>query len=144
MQFLRARYAVAGLLLAGCSANENERLPGDSADMQPYSGIAETEVLHLTGTEPFWGGSIANGTLTYSTPENIEGTAIAVTRFAGRGGVSFSGELEGAPLDLAITPGECSDGMSDRTYPLHATLQIGSEQRVGCAYRDEDDLGPPP
>ena len=106
--------------------------------------IAEQAVLRVTGTEPFWGGTVAGDTFTYTTLENQVGEAIAVTRFAGRGGLSFSGTRAGAPLDLAITPGACSDGMSDRTYPFVATLQLGSDQRQGCAWRDGDDLGAAP
>lgn len=121
------------LLLAGCSSEPDANLPGNLQDERPFAGIAESEVLRLTGTEPFWGGEIKHGTFTYTTPENMEGQAIEVVRFAGRGGLSFSGELDGQAVDIAITPGECSDGMSDRTYPFVATLQIGDEQRNGCA-----------
>ena len=28
---------------------------------------------------------------------------------------------------------ECSDGMSDRTYPLTAKVEIGDETLTGCA-----------
>lgn len=136
---------LASLLLVGCSPDEAVNVPGDAADSQAYAGIAEDVVVHFTGTEPFWGGQVAGESLTYSTPENIDGTTITVTRFPGRGGLSFSGNLDGRALDLAITPGNCSDGMSDRTYPFVATLQLGNEQRSGCAWREGvDDLGPPP
>lgn len=133
----------AALWLGACGGASDGHVPGDSTDTQPYAGIAEGEVLHVTGTEPFWGGTVEGNTFTYSTPENIDGVAVPVERFAGRGGVSFSGELDGAPLDLAITPGDCSDGMSSRTYPFAATLQIGGQQRSGCAYREGDELDPP-
>jgi uncharacterized membrane protein len=110
--------------------------PGNSEDTAPYSGIAPGETIRFTGTEPFWGGDVSGQTLTYSTPENIDGAAIQVERFAGRNGLSLSGELEGAPFDMAITPGQCSDGMSDRTYPFTVTLDLGGEQRRGCAWTD--------
>ena len=119
-------------------------MPGDSDDTQPYAGIAEDAELRLTGTEPFWGATITDGKLTWSTPENIDGVTVPVERFAGRGGLSFSGEIEGSSLDVAVTPGDCSDGMSDRTYPFTATVQIGSTQYNGCAWREgEDELGEP-
>ena len=127
--------ACAGLL-ASCGAEPAGVLPGDSGDTRPYAGVSENEAIHLTGTEPFWGGDVVGGTFSYSTPENIDGTPIAVSRFAGRGGVSFSGELDGRSVDLAVTPGECSDGMSDRTYPFVATLKLGEETRNGCAWTD--------
>ncbi len=124
-------------LLAACSGGGGGgNVPGDSADTAPFAGIAETEVIHLTGTEPFWGGDIEAGIFTYSDPENIGGIAIPVTRFAGRGGVSFSGEWQGASLDLAVTPGECSDGMSERVFPFTATLQWGERQLQGCGWSD--------
>ena len=135
----------ATALLAACQSGEDAHVPGDTEDQQAYDGIGENDVVRFTGTEPFWAGKVEGDRLFYSTPEDFEGQTIAVTRFAGRGGLSFSGTLGGAPLDLMVTPGECSDGMSDRTYPFVATLQLGSEQRSGCAWREGvDDLGPPP
>lgn len=135
--------AAPAMLLASCGQGENANVPGDTGDDSAYAGIAEDAVVVLNGTEPFWGGRIEGVTFTYTTPENIDGTRIAVSRFAGRGGLSFSGELDGQPVDLAVTPGDCSDGMSDRTYPFVATLQIGSEQRSGCASLAGDEPGEP-
>jgi uncharacterized membrane protein len=108
----------------------------DPASTETYDGIEPDETLHFTGTEPFWGGEATGGTLRYSTPEDQDGTEIAVERFAGRGGLSFSGELNGAPFEMMVTPLECSDGMSDRTYPFTVTLEIGEETRNGCGWTD--------
>lgn len=124
----------AALLLAGCHQGRGASdLPGDPDDNEPFSRIAESDAVRVTGTEPFWGGEIAAGTFTYTTPEQPDGVAIPVERFAGRAGVSFTGELEGRAVALMITEGECSDGMSDRRYPYTATLKLGDEQREGCA-----------
>jgi uncharacterized membrane protein len=101
---------------------------------QAYDGIAVGETVTFTGTEPFWGGEVSRGTLVYKTPEDIEGRRIAVERFAGNNGVSFSGELDDAPFVMMVTPGTCSDGMSDRTYPFTVTLMVKGEQRSGCAH----------
>ena len=116
---------------AGTAANQ---APGSAEDTAPYAGIAPGETIHFTGTEPFWSGVVSGQTLTYSTPDNIQGSTIQVERFAGRNGLSLSGELAGSALDMAITPGECSDGMSERTYPFTVTLEVGGEQRRGCAW----------
>lgn len=142
------RFAIAvlpiSLIVAACqSGDASETVPGDSDDTRPYAGIADDAVVMLTGTEPFWGATVNEGSLTWSTPENIDGVTVPVERFAGRGGVSFSGEIGGAALDIAVTPGECSDGMSDRIYPFTATVQIGREQRNGCAWIEDQDLGEP-
>lgn len=117
-------------------AGDRAAMPGDSADTSPFSAIQPDDRLHFTGTEPFWGGEVAGGTLTYRTVDYPEGQSISVSRFAGRGGLSFSGRLDTAPLDLTITDGACSDGMSDRRYPFTATLRIGSDVRNGCAWSD--------
>jgi uncharacterized membrane protein len=132
-------------LLAACHAGGGGApVPGDSSDHQPFSGIAASETIRFTGTEPFWGGESSGDTLTYTTPENQSGEAIRVKRFAGRGGVSLSGEMRGQPFDLTVTPGDCSDGMSDRTYPYAATLRLGSETRQGCAWtKTKGFIGPP-
>lgn len=119
------------LALGACGSGTGDPMPGDVA---VFDGIGEDEAITALGNEPFWSARIEGAQLTYSTPDNIEGTAIAVTRFAGNGGLGFSGALDGAPLQLAITPGKCSDGMSDRSYPFTATLAISDTVLRGCAY----------
>ncbi len=133
------------LALAACHGGGDERwgAPGNRADTQPFAGIAPGETIRVAGTEPFWNGEIEGGAFVYKTPDNSAGVTIAVSRFAGRGGVSFSGEHAGRALTLAVTPGECSDGMSDRTYPFVATLLIGEESRSGCAWSDKHPFNGP-
>lgn len=123
-------------LLSACSAEPNAALPGNAQDDQPFAAIGEGEVVHLLGTEPFWGGEISGGTMHWSTPEDPDGESVAVIRFAGRGGLSFSGELQGRQFDLTITPASCADGMSDRDYPFTVTVQWGDEQLQGCGWSD--------
>lgn len=118
-------------------------VPGDTEDTAPYAGIAEDEVLNFTGTEPFWGGDIDGRTLTYKTPEDPDGQAIMVERFAERGGIAFSGLIDGAEFEMMVTPLECSDGMSERTYPFTATLKIGEETRNGCAWSERSPFSGP-
>ena len=127
--------------MRACSAAAPEA-PASSRT-KAYSGIGENETVRFTGTEPFWGGEVSGETLTYTTPENIDGTQIAVERFAGRNGLSFSGTLDGADFVMAVTPGECSDGMSDRTYPFTVTLEVRGEQRQGCAWTDAQSFTGP-
>ncbi len=135
--------SAALLALAACSQSSDGSVPGNGDDHAPFSGITTEETVHFTGTEPFWGGESSGQTLTYSTPENQDGATIAVERFAGRNGVSLSGELDGQPFVMAVTPGECSDGMSDRTYPFTVTLQVRGEQRNGCAWTDRTGFSKP-
>ena len=148
------------LALAACDAAEQSTTPAeatatdarrtpepinseDANETAAFSGIAASETVHFTGTEPFWGGRVAASALTYSTPEVPDGTDIAVARFAGKGGVSWNGTYSGARFVLAVTPGDCSDGMSDRSYPFVATLEVAGEQRSGCAWTDRQPFSGP-
>lgn len=137
----RCSYRLASLtllslfVLEGCH-RPGQDVPGDRNDHRPWEGIAANEAVHFLGTEPFWSGEVSAGQLTYRTPDNQKGEAIAVSRFAGRGGLSFSGALREGAMTLAVTPGQCSDGMSDSRYPFTVTLQIGRDVRRGCAWTE--------
>lgn len=150
--------APAALLLAACGSDAGQAaprassaplaagepaVPGDARSTEPYDGIAPEEVLHFTGTEPFWGGEVSGATLTYSTPEDQDGTQIVVERFAGRGGLAFGGNLAGDEFEMLVTPLACSDGMSDRTYPFTLTLQVGGETRNGCGWTEAQPFDGP-
>lgn len=117
-------------------------MPGDASDTHAYAGIGADETVEFTGTEPFWSGAARGGELTYRTPEEPDGTSIAAERFAGRGGVSWTGTWQGQPFRLAITEGACSDRMSDRTYPFTATLEVLGELREGCAWTARRSFSP--
>lgn len=90
--------------------------------------------LRALGTEPFWGARIKGRCVTYSHPDDQQGTRIW-TRYAPRpGGGTWSGSLGGKPFVLSTRaqPG-CSDGMSDKTYPMAVELVVQGEKRSGCA-----------
>ena len=87
----------------------------------------------FTGTEPFWGGTIEGANILYQTPDDQEGKTITTTMTKEGPTLRFSGELGGQPFVLKLTPGTCSDGMSDTVYPLHAVLAVRGEPRQGCA-----------
>ncbi|WP_260926895.1 COG3650 family protein [Novosphingobium sp. 9] len=127
--------ALAGLIasLGACQRSPSAQMPGDPDDHRPWSAIPADAVLVASGTEPFWSARVRDGHLTYATPERPQGVTLPVSRFAGRGGVSFSGEIEGRDLTLAVGPGPCSDGMSDRPWPYGATLRLGERVLSGCA-----------
>jgi uncharacterized membrane protein len=137
---MRTIVLAALLFLAGChSGNNNQaaRLPGGETTT-PWAGVRAAETLHFTGTEPFWGGETANGSLTWKTPENQSGETIAVTRFAGRNGMGLSGTLTGQPFEMAVSEAPCSDGMSDRSYPFIVTVRTGDKTLRGCGWTDRN------
>ncbi|MEO9461268.1 MAG: hypothetical protein ABJ242_00905 [Marinomonas sp.] len=126
----------ASCLLAGCTAPDEEIVTA-------FDGIGADEVVTLSGTEPFWSAAVQGSELTYTTPENLNGTTAQVTRFAGNGGLSFSGNLDGKELHAMVTPGECNDGMSEALYPFTATVQLGEALLTGCAHTDKQPHSDP-
>ena len=90
--------------------------------------------IRAVGTEPFWGARIEGRCVTYSHPEDQAGTRVW-TKFSGTANNgSWTGSLGGKPFVLRTRPqADCSDGMSDRSYPIAVSLTVGGEQRAGCA-----------
>lgn len=90
--------------------------------------------LRAVGTEPFWGARIDGRCVTYSHPENQSGTRIW-TRFTGSlENGAWTGFYDGQRFLLRTRPeAGCSDGMSDKRYPIAVSLTVAGEQRSGCA-----------
>lgn len=126
------------LAVAACSQTTD----GISRDTEPFNAIAESATISLLGNEPFWGLTIApvgeGYKATYTSPENIDGTVFPVARFAGNNGLGFSGELDGEAVVATVTPGSCSDTMSDRDYPYTATVAMGDATLLGCGYTSDE------
>lgn len=123
------------LALAACSQGAGEPVP-DPADSPPVmlAGVDLNQPLRALGTEPFWGVDITPSGLTYSGVDRpgqraanpgpvVQGTT-AVYATANEGG---------ATLVITLIATECSDGMSDRVYPLTARVELGDETLNGCA-----------
>jgi uncharacterized membrane protein len=92
------------------------------------------QTLRAVGTEPFWAAEIEGRCVTYSHPEDQQGTRVW-TRFSPttQGGV-WAGALGGRRFELRTNAASgCSDGMSDNSYPLEVELLVHGEERKGCA-----------
>ena len=139
MTKLRMRFVAPLIVLiaSGCGGATERRT-------EPvFDAVAPQETVTLLGTEPFWNGVIQGGVLTWTTPENLDGTQAELRRFAGNGGLGWSGELGGERIDIAVGPGPCSDGMSDREYPFNAAVRLGDRSLTGCAYTDASPFSGP-
>ncbi|HEV2567273.1 hypothetical protein [Sphingomonas sp.] len=90
--------------------------------------------LRAIGTEPFWNARIVGRCITYSHPENPKGTRLWTRLSEAPDGPVWSGALDGRLFELRLSaaPG-CSDGMSDKLYPMSVDLIVGGERRRGCA-----------
>lgn len=92
------------------------------------------QALRAIGTEPFWAARIEGRCVTYSHPEDQQGTRVW-TRFKPipHGG-AWTGALDGQQFELRTRNApQCSDGMSDKSYPLAVELLVKGERRKGCA-----------
>jgi uncharacterized membrane protein len=126
--------ALAALFLAAACAPAKTNDGIDTEAKRPFDKVAPQEAVTMLGTEPFWNLKVAKGEGLWSTPDNQPGTRLALTRFAGNNGLGFSGTLDGQPFTATLTPGTCSDGMSDRRFPFVATIALGGETFAGCGY----------
>ena len=134
--------ALAARFVAACAertaaAPPSPRAPGPAgACAMQGSERLQVRPVRALGTEPFWNARVDGRCVTYSHPEDQAGTRVW-TRYAagtGAGAGTWSGALGGRRFELRIRPQPgCSDGMSDRRYPLAAELIVGGERRSGCA-----------
>lgn len=89
--------------------------------------VAEAESYRALGTEPFWSITIANGQMTYSTPDG--GFAVR----APRGQELGDGRLwETRRITLQASNQLCSDGMSDRRYSQTVRAVVDGRTLQGC------------
>lgn len=126
----------AVLALAACSQGEapEPSAPEPAESEIVLGGVDLNEPLRALGNEPFWAVNIDEGGLVYSGVDRPEQTAPnAGPRIAGTTAI-WSGETDkGQALSVTLIETDCSDGMSDRTYPLTARVEIGEETLNGCA-----------
>ena len=80
--------------------------------------------LRAVGTEPFWGARIEGRCVTYNHPEDQDGTRVWTRYTPSPSGGTWVGALGGSRFELRTraAPG-CSDGMSDRRYPIAVDLR---------------------
>jgi len=124
--------ALAALLFAiACTPDQTDAIDPEG---RAFDAVAPQDVVTLLGTEPFWNLRVEGNTGIWTTAENEAGSRLTLERFAGNNGLGFSGALEGEPFTATLTPGECSDGMSDRRFPFVATIALGGETLEGCGY----------
>lgn len=92
-------------------------------------GVDLSTQVGVSGTEPFWGVDVTPGTLVFTGVDRAE------LRLANPGPVmqGESAVIAAEGLTITLRPATCSDGMSDRVYPLEAEVLLGTELLKGCA-----------
>ncbi len=118
--------AGVGFLVAACTPAATE---GGALD-PIYEGD-----LTLAGTEPFWAVEISDTTKSsiFTRPDHAAVTAGPPERTAESGGAKLVAGSPNGDLVMRLKKGDCSDGMSDRAYPMTAELEFNGETFRGCA-----------
>lgn len=129
--------AAAILALTACSepaeVSRAER-PAIPAAPAVLADIDLNRPVRALGTEPFWSVELNGTEMVYSgvdRPEQRAPQPPAVMK--GTVAIFEATTTSGAPLKVTLTTTACSDGMSDREYPLSAVVKIGEETLTGCA-----------
>ena len=126
--------AAALTTLAACSQPASNKAPAAPVEARTLAKVELDQPLRVLGTEPFWAVEITPAGLTYSGVDRPKQKA-ANPGPALQGTVAvWTAETEAkTPLVVTLMATDCSDGMSDRTYPLTAKVEIGGESLTGCA-----------
>jgi uncharacterized membrane protein len=135
----------AGLVLGACSPSNDAGVKAEepasapvaappAAPPVPAAAAAPADPafagdIDARGTEPFWGVQVRAGKLTLTRPDHPDVTAP-------HQGPRLEGDAAVFGVDglrLTLRKGDCSDGMSDNTYPLTAEVVVAGETLKGCA-----------
>lgn len=100
----------------------------------PPSAAGFPQAISGLGTEPFWNVEIDGEELRYSTADAPIPRRARLTRREAAGRLEMSGALGGQPIQLTIRAKACSDGMSDRRYPLALDMILEDQAFHGCAH----------
>ena len=153
MRLPLALAALSALAITACEPTTTvEAGPPDAAAPEPSEGaVVETPApatelggvdlagpISTLGTEPFWGVGFEGDEMVYSGVDRPEQRAPRPEPVVhGTTATWTTRTAEGADLIVTLIETQCSDGMSDRTYPLTARVEIGGEVLRGCGASTE-------
>lgn len=132
---LIALAAASALALSACSQGGEPAAAPPAAEPAPtLAGVDLTQPLRALGTEPFWSVDLTGTEMVYTSPEPPEQRAARPEPvIQGTTATWESRTADGTGFSITLVATECSDGMSDRTYPLTAMVRIGDASLSGCA-----------
>ncbi len=112
--------------------------PANPTEPASAPGVAtptQGEAVDANGTEPFWAVKIRRDTIVLSRPDHPDVMAVNSGPFADGDRTVWrsTSAATGESLTVALTPGDCANGMSDRHFPLKAQVVLGSSTLNGCA-----------
>ena len=123
------------LALAACSpADDPSSSPAQPEPAPMVGGVDLGQPIRALGTEPFWSVEFTGTEMVYTGVDRPEQRAPQPDPVVQGAAATWEAETAtGTPISVMLAATECSDGMSDRTYPLSAIVRIGEETLTGCA-----------
>ena len=104
------------------------------------NGVDLSQPVTLTGTETFWSVKVTDAGITLSRPDAAD-TGYMPADFVVNGNRAT---LESGDMTVTLVVAACSDGMSERSYPLTAEVHLGDQTLNGCAISTADMMAKKP
>ena len=112
-------------------ATESQAL---KADLPQKNESKETSKKFVArGNEPFWTIKANEETLTWITPENLQGRQLKVDKVISADNVKYIGVDGNNDFSLLIIQAPCVDTMSGEVFDFESVWTHGWERNVGCA-----------
>ncbi len=111
------------------AAESAHSLAASSIGPVVLGGVNLGEPITLVGAEPLWNIGFGDGKVVFTSPGSHLGRITSEPFVFDQDGA----EWHGKGMDIYLTAVRCSDGMSDRGYPLRAVVHIGESKLRGCA-----------
>ncbi|EQB06066.1 hypothetical protein L288_11420 [Sphingobium quisquiliarum P25] len=107
--------------------------PAPAPRRQPAPVPAPAERYRAIGTEPFWAVTVKGSTALLERPDKPP-RSFAVSRNGDERAIRYLGE----GFAMTITPGPCSDGMSDAIWSDQVSVAFGEGTLNGCGGDRQD------
>jgi uncharacterized membrane protein len=133
---------LAVLALAACS---KPGPPSAAAAAKPTAAKAQvmdiSQPITANGTEPFWSLSIDGASFRLARPDHPDLTATSPGAAIRPGRATWVAMGPDGQMTVTLSASPCSDGMSDRTYPMRAEVVVLNRTLRGCAAKTAELAG---
>lgn len=144
--------ALAVLALAACQPRAPERKPAPPPEPTEAEAAARQGVVRdfsrpitARGNEPFWALTLDGTHVKLTRPDHPDIVAEAPGAVIEPGHATWIAAAPDQQITIVLYESPCSDGMSDRRYPLTAEVTLINESLRGCAAATADlRKGPAP
>ncbi|MGO2451603.1 Uncharacterized membrane protein [Pseudomonas taetrolens] len=132
----RPVFSLSGIILLGLAVTAcSQSRPDVSSASKAVKSAVDGGGVHFVarGNEPFWTIKTSQSTLTWITPEHLQGKQLNVDQVIANGDVKYSGVDGDKAFTLIITPAPCTDTMSGETFGHTSVWTYAGESNTGCA-----------